>query len=72
MPFDSSPRSFARREIRDDHDFASDQLLRVVSLRDAGHDLPNLGAQVDFQAQQFVGALHLLRDLHLADAQTRP
>ena len=69
MPFDSRPRNLRGCKIRDDHDFTADELLRIVGFRDAGNDLANFGAYVDFNPQQLVGALYLFGKLHFADAQ---
>src|SRR5438445_332123 len=47
---------FARREVDDDGDFAADELLRLVELRDAGANLANLRADIHRKLQQLVRA----------------
>src|SRR6266436_6205583 len=46
----------ARREIDDNGDFAANQFFRLIVLRDAGANLPNLRADIDGQLQEFVRA----------------
>ena len=70
MPCDSRPRSFARRQVRHDHHFASHQSLRFVGHGDAGHDAARLRlADIDVQMQEFVGAFHGSGGLHQPHAQ---
>src|SRR5882724_509450 len=59
---------FARREIHDDRDFAADQFLGFVELRDAGANLADLGANVHGEFQQFISAYDTLGGLDLPDA----
>jgi len=57
----------ARLEVRDDHDFATDQFLRLVILRDAGEYLPRLlFTDIDFHQQKLVGFRDTLGGKNLA------
>src|SRR5262249_11905115 len=62
------PAQLARLEVGHQNHFASDQLFRLVSQRDSRDDLADLGADVDFEAQQSVRALYLLGELYLTHA----
>src|ERR1035441_9421227 len=48
---------------------AADQSLGRVRFGDSGQNLPHLGADVDFQSQEFVRLGHALGDLHDADTK---
>src|SRR5258708_23111815 len=58
----------ARREVDNDGDFAADQFLRLIVLRDAGANLANLGADIDGQLQQLIRADDAFGGLDLPDA----
>src|SRR6185369_17636499 len=61
---------FARLEVRDDHDFTTDQFLRLVVLRDAGEYLPwLLFPNIDFHQQKLIGFRDTLSGKNLAHAQ---
>ena len=66
------PAHLARRKIGDDHDAAADQLFGRVPLGDAGENLALLVAEIDLEAEEFVGLGDALGDEDLRDAQLDP
>jgi len=62
------PAQLTRREVHHHHNFAADQRLRFVILRDARANLAHFAADVDCQLQQFVCADDALGRLDLAHA----
>ena len=56
-------------EVGDDDDAAADELFGGVPLGDAGEDLAAFGAEVDFEAEEFVGLGDALGDEDLGDAE---
>ena len=70
MPCDSMPRSLRGCRFATITTLRPTQLFRLVGHGDSGDDGARLGfADIDFQMQQLVGALHRLGGYHLADAQ---
>src|SRR5882762_4133915 len=62
------PAQLTRREVHHHHNFAADQRLRLVILRDARANLAHFAADVDCQLQQLVRADDALSRLDLAHA----
>ncbi len=60
---------FTGSEVGDDHHLAAYQGLGGVRLGDSGDDLANFGADVDGEAQEFVGLLYLFGGEDGADTE---
>ena len=60
---------FTGSEVGDDHHLAAYQRLGGVRLGDSGDDLTNFGADVDGEAQEFVGLLYLFGGEDGADTE---
>ena len=67
LGFDAA--KFAGSEVGDDDDLAADERLRSVGLGDSGDDLADFDADVDGEAQEFVGLLNLFGGEDGADAE---
>ena len=59
------------REVRDDHNFAADEIFRRISERDSRQHLADFVANVHGQLKQLVGALDAFRRFHHADSPVR-
>jgi hypothetical protein len=56
-------------EVGDDDDASTDELFGGVPLGDAGEDLPLFVAEIDFEAEEFVGFGNAFADEDLSDAE---